>query len=597
MKIRFMLQVAVLFLMLSSCNTTPSFHLFYTGFHSLRIDLSNSSDEYIVRRIMLDSLRQRYGLQKTDSIVELQWPAGQVEFEDTVPVNFGETRYRYFISNKDGDVLDTFETSTFHFPENLRPTLTIADKPGWEAIYQKAWDIAWHRTITSKVLPDRFAYNEYPDNDFTYVWDASFCNLFQRYAEVQGGHPGIKTFDAFYKASEKYDSGYIPRRVNINSLLPPEIERTAGERGTNPPLYGWAEWNHFKLTNDSSRLADVLPMLIKNFNFIETEMQPKPGYYIWDGNGSGWDNIDWGKEGEKLKYWVELPALQAFAAKYIVRIAKLLGDDQIVSEFSTQYNQKKQQMEKYWNEQEGWYCGLTQNGQFTRKTLEGMWPVMAGLADSAKLVRIVANLEDTTKFDTSPMPLPTLSKDEPGYNPKGEYWLGSVWINMSLMTIQSLRQNGYPKLARQLAIRTVNGIEQVYQKWEDKPRTLWECYSPEYVAPASHKTKYPDQLGTVRSDFGGWTGCLINLILEEVLGIEADGTKNTITCTIQFQDNYKVSNLKFGDTTTSLSFLREGNERLIVIQANRPYQLKIKHNKLETSVKIEAGEDNRIVLK
>ena len=557
---------------LISCSVKPNIEFTYNGFNTMTIECQQPTGGLTVKRIMLDSIKESYGITDLDSFAVFQWADDQIQVLDSVPVSFGEMTYRYIIENKDRDTLYSFQTNKYQFPKELIPTIKIQEKPGWETIYIKAWNLCWQRIRTSKALPSRFAYNDYPDNNNTYVWDAAFCNLYQAYSEVHGGHPGILTYDGFYHISQNYNNGYIPRRFNINNLKPAtRREDQPGERGTNPPLFGLAEWNHFLMTNDTLRLKRILPFLCKNFDFIEGEMQEKPGRYIWGGNGSGWDNIDRGVEGEKLKYWVEMPALQALAAKYIVDIGMVVGNQDVVREYALKREEKKRQIEQFWNEEQGWFCGLSKDNQFTRKTLQGIWPLMAGLVDSVRTKRMVENLLDNNKFNTSPMPLPTLARDEPGYNPKGEYWLGSVWINMSLITIRALRQNGYPDLATEFASRTLDGIYAVYRSWEDYPETLWECYSPEFNAPASHKKAYPEVLGTVRSEFGGWTGCLINLLIEEVLGISVNAPENTIYWGNQLKEDFELNNLKFGNITTSISVRREGQKMVVLIDSDKPY--------------------------
>jgi hypothetical protein len=295
-----MLFVSFIGIYLISCSVKPNIEFTYNGFNTMTIECQQPTGGLTVKRIMLDSIKESYGITDLDSFAVFQWADDQIKVLDSVPVSFGEMTYRYKIENKDRDTLYSFQTNKYQIPKELIPTIKIHEKPGWETIYNKAWDLSWQRIRTSKALPSRFAYNDYPDNDRTYVWDAAFCNLYQAYSEVHGGHPGILTYDGFYHISQNYDNGYIPRRFNINTLKPAtKKEAEPGEIGTNPPLFGLAEWNHFLMTNDTLRLKRILPFLCKNFDFIEGEMQEKPGRYIWGGNGSGWDNIDWGVEGQK----------------------------------------------------------------------------------------------------------------------------------------------------------------------------------------------------------------------------------------------------------------------------------------------------------
>lgn len=499
---------------------------------------------------------------------------------DTVPVSLSEVSWRYMVHDRNNHVLVEAATDPMNWPENLFPELIAPNHPGWIVLYKKAWELNWLRTVTSNVLPAHFASNATPDNNMSYVWDACFNLLFQRYAAMSGGDPTVATLDNFY--AEQAKSGYIDRYFNTLTFAPGwnTTKDVASMEGVNPPLFAWAEWDYYLMTADSKRLESVLPKLIKHYYFIDSFLQVSPGKYKWEANPSGWDNI---LEVQKHKYWIELPAMQALSAQCIVKIAKVLNREKVRKTFANEIEQKRIVLDKYWNSEKKWYCSLDDHGGFTGKTLNGMWPVLAGIVPADKLKLMVNSIMDPKKFLTGSMPLPVLAKDESGYDPEGKYWHGSVWINISLMAIRGLYDNGYSKEAQELAIRTLNGMVRVFNEWQPKPHTLWECYSPEFTAPASHKVR--TGLGSVRSDFADWTSCLINLLIENVMGIQANAPANTIIWSIRMEEEHGIKRLRFGQVTTDL--LRKKNN--LIVYSNKQYTLKVLRNGKIHDFKVNSG--------
>lgn len=552
-----------------------------TGYDTVQVDLDPAERQAGLRlmRHAADGILDRHGLAPGDAADRELSMAGGGTFVDKVPVSCAEIVWDYRLIRPDGSVADRIRTDPAAWPRDGLPWINIPSRPDWEAIYEKAWDLTWRRIVTSRVIPARFAYNDYPDNHMTYVWDTCFCTLFQRYAAPAGLHPCMKTLDSFY-AMQQAD-GFIARNINVNTR-----ETVCGMRdgrpkleSVNPPLFAWAEWNYYQLSADRSRLANVLPHVTAQYRFIERFLKEGTGHYRWNRFGAGWDNLN-DAEGE-LHYWVELPAMQALSAECIAAMARAIGEVATAAEFDQARETQRKAIEPYWNSREKWYCSLTRNGNFARKTLGGMWPFLAGLVPPEHARTVVRDtLLNQATFLTAPMPLPTLARDEPGYNPMGEYWRGSVWINMSLVTVRGLDRAGFRREATELAAATLDGIARAYREWEPAPETLWECYAPEYAAPASHKDAAPDRLGTVRSDFGGWTGCLVNLLIENVLGLRVDAPANKLIWEPRFRENYAIRNLRFGEVCADLEARFDDAGAVLTLRTHRPFTLEVLHHSM-----------------
>jgi hypothetical protein len=545
-----------------------------------KVTLSSPAPGTVYRRAK-GKIKPEYGLTQADLDGRLLGKFITFPVTDQVPVTLSEITWVYLLKNDKGALLDSAET-TKNWPEALFPSLALPKHPAWVTLYKKAWELNWKRIVTSKALPARFAYNATPDNSMSYVWDACFNLLFQRYAAMAGADAGVATLDNFYAIQAK--DGFINRHFNTTTFAAGDLTThdKATITGVNPPLFAWAEWDYYLMSANRDRLRQLLPVLIRQYEFIDSFLQETPGRYIWGGNPSGWDNI---LEIQPHKYWVELPAMQALSAKCIMKMAGELKEEAVAARFQKEMQAKQAFMEMYWNKDKNWYCSLNDQGAFTGKTLSGLWAMLAGIVPVYNATLIKQNLMDTAAFLTYPMPLPSVAKNENGYDPAGKYWHGSVWVNTSLLAIRSLEEYGFSKEATELAERTLNGMVKVYEQWAPHPNTLWECYAPEFVAPASHKVK--PGLGSVRTDFADWTCCLINLLIENIMGIKVDAPANSITWDLRLPEEYGIRNLRFAGITTDLVKTKSA----ILVNSNQPYTLYIIHGKNRHELKVNKGKN------
>lgn len=554
-----------------------------TGFRSINV---SGSANGILKRKVVSSYRKESGFTETDVEGKIIGRKNAFNYMDTVPVTLAEVCYQYIVVDDNGNQIAASCATSKEWPEELFPEVVLPQHPDWVALYKKGWKLNWDYMVTSTALPARFAHNYCPDNDMNYIWDACINSLYQRYGGVSGIFPAMQEIDNLY-AQQVDSTGYILRYYRWTDYASHwgASKETPRIGDVNPPLFAWAEWNYFEIANDTTRLKEKLPKIIKYYMFIENYLQEAPGKYVWNGAGSGWDNIS---GVQPHKYWVELPAMQALAAKYIAKMAKVLGHKDVVSQFTDEANKKGKELEEYWNKDKNWYCSIGENGDFTGKTISGMWSVLSGYVSQNRIKKMIKeNLFNPQRFYTT-MPLPTIAKDENGYNPKGEYWRGSVWIPMSTMVIRGLDEQGFSKEAFMLSEKTMKGMTAVYDGWEAKPHSLWECYAPEYPAPASHKnTSKIEILGTVRSDFAGWCCGVINFLIENVMGFHVDAPNNIIHWNIRLDENYGIKRLVFGKTKTDIQI----TDGIISVDADAPYVLLVNHLGKEYRYSVNKGNN------
>jgi hypothetical protein len=102
-----------------------------------------------------------------------------------------------------------------------------------------------------------------------------------------------------------------------------------------------------------------------------------------------------------------------------------------------------------------------------------------------------------------------------------------------------------------------------------KTGTVWENYNPdEYV---ESKRANPD--------FVGWTGLgPIALLIESILGIQADASTNTVQWHINRIDKHGIKNLRIGETTISLLIQPRKSsvaKAVITVETNKPIKINI----------------------
>lgn len=539
----------------------------------------------ILKRRVIGGCKEENGFTDADFDGKIIGRKTAFNYIDTVPATLAEANYQYVIVGESGEQVAVSDTTTRLWPEHLFPELILPQHPDWVGLYRKAWELNWENMVTSTSLPSHYGYNDYPDNQMNYVWDACFHSLYQRYGSVIGAFLGMAVLDNFY--AQQTESGYILRHYHwptygSGGRASKDMPRMSD---VNPNLFAWAEWNYFQISADTVRLRNVLPKLVKYYRFIEDYLRTDSGKYVWNAYASGWDNI---LTVQPHKYWVELPATQALAARHIVRIADVLDMEDISNTFRSEADKKGKELEKYWNKDKSWFCSIGKDGSFTGKTINGMWPVLTGYVSPEKIRLMVKhNLFNPESFFTA-MPLPTIAKDENGYNPKGEYWRGGVWINMSLMAIRGLDEQGFVKEALELSKKTLDGMAAVYKDWAPKRHSIWECYAPEFPAPSSHKSREKaDELGTVRSEFAGWSCGLICLLIEDVMGFRVDAPHNTVDWDIRLDENFGIKRLAFGNTRTDIQI----KDRILHVYTNSPYMLTVSYHGKNYEFPVKTGQN------
>jgi glycogen debranching enzyme len=449
------------------------------------------------------------------------------------------------------------------------PSPIVEHNPEYVALYWKAWELAFdHFKRPPQGSPFVSNYIDEAFSPSVFQWDTFFMLMFARY-----GHsvfPAIQSLDNFY--SRQYENGYICRE--IQEADGKDYVFVGREHTVNPPLFAWAEVESYKVTGDSSRFTAVLPALKKYAEWLEQNRRKEGtthGLYWNTGLGSGIDNLPLSGSG-----WVDMSSQMVLMYRNLSFICGELHRTEEQAVFARKADAIARRIDSLmWNEQEGFYYNLSDDGtQQHLKNIGGFWPMLAGIADHAKALRLLAHLKDPRSF-WRPIPFPSLAADEKEYQPDGHYWLGGVWAPTNVMVLKGLERYGresgnatdhtFNEFAFVAAEKYLDGLAAVYEK----TGTLWENYSPELMMRGNPSQK----------DFVGWTGCgPIQLLIENILGFRPDGAHQALTWHINRIDRHGIERLTFGDVTATLICQKRssvGKPAEIHIAAGKPFTLTV----------------------
>jgi len=205
-------------------------------------------------------------------------------------------------------------------------------------------------------------------------------------------------------------------------------------------------------------------------------------------------------------------------------------------------------------------------------TPASFWPVFAGCATPEQRKKQFALLKDPNKLGGI-VPFPSVSRDDPDFDPKGLYWRGAVWLPVAYMGIKTLEQYGEYEFASQLSLDLLRFMTRTWKEFE--PHTIWECYSPTEHKPANSKQK-----PVVRKDFCGWSALgPISMLIENIIGISNfDSDSRSLTWNPGITEGrLGIRNLNFSGGR--LDLIRENDK--IFVRCDFPMTVYFQNRKLE----------------
>lgn len=479
----------------------------------------------------------------------------------------------------------------YRYEKEKLPVPFLEGKEDWIDLYYKAWETAFDNVDYVNKEGWKPILTCMPGVGVTWQWDCCFMTFITNYSN--GTFSAFNNLDNLYRLRREED-GFISMAYRIETGLPAYGERI------NPPLYAWAEWEHYLISGDSSRFEQVLPAIEGLYNFIENNRTRSSGlYYFEDPGSSGMDNAPRGGypaydlKGSDVCY-VDLAGQQALSAECIAKMYAVLGNEEKVAFYKAEKARINELINTYhWSDKTGFYYDFFGRHKakekvklINTKTSAAFWPLICGAADD-KIVPMLQHMMNPEEFYTH-TPFASLSKDDLNYDPTGGYWLGSSWHPTTFVAVRALSDLGQEERAREAAMKLLDVMSAVAK--DPNYGGIWECYAPEADRPA---TRENGEL--VMRNFVGWGGLgPVTMLIENIIGLRFDAQKNQITFRPCPDRKSGLKNMIFNGGKVSVEcvhYSRKHGDTEIVVENEKPIVLQVwmDSNRKLRNVELEPG--------
>ena len=477
-------------------------------------------------------------------------------------------------------------------PKSFEEAKNILPNPIWTGhekeleMYWKAWQIA----ISNIRQPQKgsgfvSSYLDTAYNGNIFMWDSSFMMMFARYG--YRFFPFQHTLDNFY--AKQHPDGFICREIKADGA---DCFERYDPVSTGPNLLPWSEILYYKQYGDNERLNKIFPALCAYYKWLKLNRTWPNGTYWSSGWGTGMDNMPRVQPQYSMIYshghmvWLDACLQQILMANILLEIGFYLERWQEIEEFEDEIKAlTKYVHDNLWDEKTGYLYDQYADGSLnTTKGIGAFWALHTDVLNKTQLDRMVTELGNTKTFNR-PHRVPSLSADNPKYNPNGRYWQGGVWPGTNYMVITGLDKKGYTRQAKEIAKNHYNNVFEVYKN----TGTFWEYYAPEAAEPGF----------MARKDFVGWTGLPpIAIFIEYILGIRSDYANRSLIWDITQTEAHGIERYPFGpDGLVTLKVNKRNSQEdtpSVTIDTNVPFELTLYWGK-DKSKKVSIKEGNQTV--
>ena len=456
-------------------------------------------------------------------------------------------------------------------PRSFDEAREILPLPHWEGHDEEIrmyWD-AWKIAINNIRQPDAGSgfvatYIDTAYNGNLFMWDDCFILMFARYGARF--FPFQRTLDNFY--AKQHPDGFICREIKADGA---DCFERYDPTSTGPNLLPWCEMTYYHQYGDLERLHRVYPVLCGYYDWLRLNRTWRNGTYWSSGWGTGMDNMPRVSEGYNPIYshghmiWLDTNLQQIMTAYQLLEMGFYIERWQEIEDYETEALALMDYVNtQLWDEKSGFLYDQYRDGTLCdAKGIGAYWALMTDVLDKPRMDRLVAHLSEESEF-ARPHPIPSLSADHPKYRPNGRYWQGGVWPGTNYMVIKGLSRQGYRDLAYKIAKRHYESVLEVYRR----TGTFYEYYAPEEIEPGF----------MARDHFVGWGGLApIALLIEYLIGIEADYPEETITWDIRQLEAHGIDRYPFGpEGSIELHCARRstpGERPRVTVHSNVPFTL------------------------
>ena len=173
---------------------------------------------------------------------------------------------------------------------------------------------------------------------------------------------------------------------------------------------------------------------------------------------------------------VDLNSFLYAEKNYLSQMAKVLKLAEDEKKWKKESSTLKKQIQtQFWDPSTGWFYDTSLDGKRFVKDMgcEGFLPLWAKVVSKKQAKAIKNNLLDPNTFNTF-VPLPTLAKNNPKFNPANGYWRGPIWLDQVYFGINGLEKYGYKTEANLLTKKLIHNTEGALEKG----KSIRENYHP-----------------------------------------------------------------------------------------------------------------------
>jgi neutral trehalase len=432
-------------------------------------------------------------------------------------------------------------------------------------IYDKTWawiQDCWNMGSENSAIEGKFF--SYPGSPVITQLDALFSSFFLVYSNrIYQASPSL---DIFYERQEP--NGAIRSAYTIETGLP--FVEQGNPEGLGLPLFAWAEFNLYHKTANKKRVKDVIPILHRYTEWIDSICKRPNGLYEAPLIALGMPNAP--REG--TAYPVDFNTIMAINALYMSALADILNDKEVSFQYKRQYFSLKTRINALmWDNEGGFYQDIDKKERrLPVKTIAGYWPLLAEIPNDDKAERIIDKLQDPQLFG-SPHPFPSVAVNEPSFDQNGGGYRGSVFPHLTFMVIKGLERYQRWDLARECAIRHLYFVlDSMNPEGNHHKGNLWEAYLPLKEGPA----QWPEVPNFPRPQYLAFDALsTICLTIENIVGLFISLPRKTVDWIIPNLEVMGVENLSLKKNMITILSNKSGRGWEIHMESEKLYYFTI----------------------
>lgn len=332
---------------------------------------------------------------------------------------------------------------------------------------------------------------------YQWLWDSCFHAIILTHFNVTDAKKEILSL-----LSKQFENGLIPHMIYWNKKNPtdfPVIEWGKEDTSTitQPPMIAYAVWAIYQKDKDKTFIKKVYPYLYHFYRYLLTERDPHEKHLIgiMNPDESGEDNSPRfdiplnlpprhnSKENTQKRlnlvaqhieckfdapfcmrnfFWVkDIPfnAIMVENLKLLARIAITLSYSEDAAFFTKEERNIHMAMKKLMFEDDLYWSTFGESYQKIKvKTWAIFAPLFAKILTQTEAKKLIKNHLLNKKEFWTDYPVPTVSLDEPSFDPKG-FWRGPTWIATNWFIYQGLKSYGFFDIAKQIRESSIALVE------------------------------------------------------------------------------------------------------------------------------------------